>query len=237
MTSSETDVAPRGVSADALSQLYPRLYHMAEEGSWDGIVRHGLLSTSALLDLFEITGDERREIESERRSGAVTISHPVHGRAVIRDQKPMDDTGLARALRDDLTPREWYELLNRHVFFWTSESRLKRLLAAREYRSRRQLVLTVRTAELLQHYGRNVLLSPMNSGATKPFPHPRGRDTFLPMADYPLAEWQKKRPRGEFVVELLVATSVPGVVDFIERAVHVGGGQPDSFVYNPNAKP
>ena len=148
----------------------------------------------------------------------------------------MDDTGLARALRDDLTPREWYEFLNRHVFFWTSESRLRRLLAAREYRDRRQLVLMIRTAELLERYGRNVLLSPMNSGATKPYPHARGRDTFLPMADYPLAEWKRKRPRGEFVVELLVATGVPDVLAFVERAEHVGGRTPDVVVYQASTK-
>lgn len=235
MTRSTTNMAPRGVTAEVLSELYPRLYHMAEEGSWDGIVRHGLLSTSALLDLFEVTGEERRRIESERRSGSVVITHPVHGRAVIRDQKPMDDTGLARALRDDLTPREWYEFLNRHVFFWTSEARLKRLLSAREYRNRRQLVLTIRTAELLALHHSAVLLSPMNSGATKPYPHPRGRDTFLPMSDYPLAEWKRKRPRGEFVVELLVATSVLDVVDFVERAEHVGGGAAAVTVYESPA--
>lgn len=218
------DDAPIGVSAQALAELYPRLYHMAEEGAWDGIMRHGLLSTSALLDLFEVSGAKRKQIESERRSESMVVTHPVHGRAVIRDQKPMDDTGLRRALSDGLTPRKWYELLNRHTFFWTSESRLQRLLAAQAYRTRRQLVLTVRTAELLHKHVANVLLSPMNSGATKPFPHPRGRDTFLPLGHYPFEAWRRKRPRGEAVVELLVTRGVPDIRHFVERAEHVGGG-------------
>jgi hypothetical protein len=39
---------------------YPRLYHMAEDGSWPSIQAHGLLSTRAMLDHFEVTPDERR---------------------------------------------------------------------------------------------------------------------------------------------------------------------------------
>jgi uncharacterized protein DUF7002 len=42
-----------------LVETCPRLFHMAEPGSWAGIQRHGLLSTSALLDLFEVDGDLR----------------------------------------------------------------------------------------------------------------------------------------------------------------------------------
>ena len=39
---------------ERLISRYPTLYHMAEDGSWESIQRHGLLSTSALLDRFEI---------------------------------------------------------------------------------------------------------------------------------------------------------------------------------------
>ena len=46
-------------NADLLIELYPRLYHMAHAGSWPMIQRHGLLSTTALLDLFEIGGERR----------------------------------------------------------------------------------------------------------------------------------------------------------------------------------
>src|SRR5690242_18502139 len=103
---------------------------MAESGSLPGIRRHGLLSTSALLDLFEIAGSERYNIESCRRPGSVVISHPVHGQAVIRDQKPMSEEMLRRCLIG-LTPRQWFELLNHKVFFWADGDRLQRLLGAR----------------------------------------------------------------------------------------------------------
>ena len=204
-----------GISPAEFVQRYPRLYHMAEAGSWDGIRQHGLLSASALLDLFDVVGKMRVDLEQRRRPECVTITHAKHGSAVIRDQKPMDDRGLERALRDGLTPQDWYALLNGRVFFWVSEERLARLLGARAYRLRRQTVLTVDTAGLLkQHVGR-VTLSPINSGCTKPYPQPRGRDTFLPLPAYPFAAWQRKRGRGDAVVELAVDYSVPDVVDFV----------------------
>lgn len=82
---------------------YARLFHMAESGSWGSIRERGLLSTTALLDLFEIDGSRRSAIESEWRPESVTIEHPVHGTAVIRDQHPMPPEHLAKAL-DGLTP-------------------------------------------------------------------------------------------------------------------------------------
>ena len=61
---------------DQFVARYPRLYHMAECGSWPSIKRHGLLSTSALLDLFEVSDAERFSIESTWRSREVTVEHP-----------------------------------------------------------------------------------------------------------------------------------------------------------------
>src|SRR5215208_2327651 len=112
------------MQAAELIARYPRLYHMAEDGSWDAIRRHGLLSTRALLDLFEIRGAERDALYSRHRPSGTTVHHPVHGTAVIRDQKPMSDSKVATALGGSMTPREWYELLNDRVFFWLSEDRL-----------------------------------------------------------------------------------------------------------------
>jgi len=41
---------------------YPKLYHMAEDGSWPNIQKLGLLSTSALLTKFGYIGANREEI-------------------------------------------------------------------------------------------------------------------------------------------------------------------------------
>lgn len=89
---------------------------MAEAHSWRLIAKFGLLSTSALLDLFEITGAERDAIESARRPESVAIHHPVHGTAWIRDNKPIIDSVLRRTLVG-MTEAEFYRTLNGRVFF------------------------------------------------------------------------------------------------------------------------
>ncbi|MGH7969145.1 MAG: DUF7002 family protein, partial [Limisphaerales bacterium] len=91
-----------------LLQYYPRLYHMAEAGTWPSILKHGLLSTTALLDLFEVPAAQRKQIESTHRPECVTIAHPVHGSAVIRDQKPMRESTLLTCLVG-IKPFQWYE--------------------------------------------------------------------------------------------------------------------------------
>ncbi|MEG9861289.1 MAG: hypothetical protein V6Z81_02105 [Parvularculales bacterium] len=44
---------------EELIENCPKLYHMAERGSWSSIEKQGLFSTSALLDLYGYTGEER----------------------------------------------------------------------------------------------------------------------------------------------------------------------------------
>lgn len=213
-----------GVRPEVLVARFPRLYHMAETGSWHAIQRHGLLSTRALVDLFELQGDKREALLARHRPNSVLIRHPVHGEAVIRDQKPMSDGGLERVLRDGLTPSDWYRILNEKVYFWLERRRLDSLLAAAAYRDRRQTVLTVDTATLLSRHVDRILLSPINSGCTKPYPQPRGRDTFLPLVTYPFDEWDSKRRRRDPVVELTVQYSVPDIRDCVITVEEVGGG-------------
>ncbi|QIN80800.1 hypothetical protein GBA65_12730 [Rubrobacter marinus] len=178
---------------------------MAEDGSWESIRSVGLLSTSALLDRFEVRGERRREIESSRRPEIVEIQHPELGRAFVRDNKPMQEKTLERCLVG-MTPREWYENLNRRVFFWVDEKRLRKLLGARAYRERPHLVLEIDTAELLQRHSEKVSLSSINSGATFTMnPAPRGPDTFKRIPDH---------PDGKPVVELTVDYTVPDLADF-----------------------
>jgi hypothetical protein len=200
---------------------------MAEAGSWPTIVRLGLLSTSALLDLFEITGATREAAESERRDTSTVLRHPVHGSAVLRDHGPMHDEKLRRCLRDGLTPRDWYRTLNRRVFFWVSEQRLMDLLEAKAYRGRRHTILTVPTARLLERFADRVTLSSINSGATLFNPAPRGIDTFRSIADYPAKErGPMKGGPAKPVVELTVDYSVPEVAGLVDEVREVGCGLP-----------
>jgi hypothetical protein len=209
----------------------PTLYHMAEAGSWDSISRHGLMSTSALLDFCGVEGEVRFQTESSRRSENVVIVHPKHGRVVIRDNKPMDDKGLLRCLQDNLTPREWYELLNSRVFFWLTRDRLLRLLNAGAYSKLAHDVLELDAKALVEAYRDKITLSPMNSGCTKPVAHPRGRDTFLRINDYPYNHWRTRRRRGERVVELCVPDRVPDARRFVRRAVRTRGSAELELLY------
>jgi hypothetical protein len=62
--SSDEVALTSNLTTEVIATRWPRLFHMAEAGSWLAIQRYGLLSTTALLDLFEITGDDRDSIES-----------------------------------------------------------------------------------------------------------------------------------------------------------------------------
>ena len=187
----------------------PTLYHMAEDGSWPSIQERGLLSTTALLDLYVVTGAVRVQIEGSRRSAGVELQEEGLPPAMIRDQLPMDDVGLRRCLPPHLTPGDWYRLLNQKVFFWLTRNRLLKLLRAGTYRNRPHTVIEVSARKLVEAHRDRIWLCPMNSGCTKPYPHPRDENTFQRIPDYPYIHWRKRRPPGERVVELAVDYSVP----------------------------
>ena len=194
---------------------YPHLYHMAESGSWPSIHRHGLLSTSALLDLFEIHGEKRYVIESKHRPESVTIRHPVYGSAVIRDQKPLHENTLIKLL-DRMSTSEYYELLNSKTFFWVRRERLERLLNARAYRDRSHTVLTIDTRALVTMYQSSIWLSHINSGAAIYGNGRRGTNTFKRIIEYPFEE-RKKRKRDDAIVELAVDYAVKDISELVIR--------------------
>lgn len=202
-----------------LLKYFPRLWHMAEDGSWESIKKHGLLSTTALLDLYGIRGAERKALESERRPESVKIAAKGHAGATVRDNKPLTASALEKCLAPGITPTEWFELLNKRAFFWLSRDRLRGLLKARAYRDRPQIVLTVDTAKLVAAHRDRVELSPINSGSTIYKPQPRGKQTFLSIDDYPFDERRKTRSPKNSVAELVVAGGVPDIAKHL-IAVH-----------------
>jgi hypothetical protein len=205
---------PDKLDADYLARRWPRLYHMAEAGSWPSIERHGLLSTSALLDLFEITGPEREAIESARRPESIEITHPLHGTAWIRDNKPINVTVLRRTLVG-MSEEEWYRALNARVFFWLTEDRLDRLRGAPPYREREHDILTLDTARLLEVQADGVELTHLNTGAVHAGAnYPRGAGTFRRIAEYPWEE-RVRVARQEPIVELTVPHALPDVSRFV----------------------
>lgn len=216
------------VTKDEIEELLiecPTLYHMAESGSWPSIGSFGLLSTSALLDSYEVSGARRHEIEAQRRPTSVTLTKPGRAPAVVRDQLPMDDKGLERCLLDGISPEDWYRRLNSKVFFWLTRERLIRLLNAGTYRAQEHDVLELNSEALMEAYADQIWFCPINSGCTKPFPHPRGNSTFLRISDYPYGQWRTKRKSGERVVELAVDYSIPDVAKYVKRVVRMKSEQ------------
>lgn len=190
-----------------LIQQYPKIYHVAEAGSWPLIMEHGLLCTSALLVLLDCPSDQREQIEARHRPEKVIFNHPNLGSVVIRDQKPMSDKALIKVLTDG-KPEDWYRILNSKVFFWPTLERLFSFLGARAYRNSQQIVIIVDTARLIADYRENIHLSPINSGATLFKPVARGSSTFLGIDAYP----------SKAVAEIAV---VGGVMDVPRYAIEV----------------
>lgn len=203
----------------------PTLYHMAERGSWPSIKQHGLLSTSALMDHYAIEPPRRTEIESQHRPKSVEVTRNGLPRAVVRDQIPMSDAGLRRALPDRLSPADWYELLNGKAFFWLSETRLHKLTNAKTYRDQEHDVLEIDTKSLISAYKDKIWFCPINSGCTKPMPHPRDESIFARIKDYPYDYWRQRRAPKERVVELAVEHSVKDIRDHVKRVVVMQGDQ------------
>ena len=203
-----------------LIERYPKLYHMAEKDAWPSIKADGLLSTTAVLDRFGITGAQRLAIEQGHRPEKMLIGSQEEG-IILRDQKPMFPDRLASALIDGTTPAQWYQFLNGRVFMWAQEKRLFGLLGARQYRKLEHDVLTIDAKELLAAHGANVWLCRMNSGNTFPVPHPRGMADFMRIADYP-AKKRTGAPAKE-VVEIVVDYSVPDIANYVTEVRRIKG--------------
>lgn len=182
---------------------------MSECDSWPTIQKHGLLSVTALLDLFEYSGPKRNSIESEWRPSKVAIKHPVHGTVVIRDQKPMPPDALQECLKPGLEPSDWYKLLNGKSFFWAGTARLERMLTAKAYMNERHWVIKVDANDLLDRYLEKIELTPFNTGFAFDG-RTRGVETFKRLADW---------PRAFEVAEVAVDYAVPDIADLTVSVV------------------
>lgn len=211
------------MTEDELFQRYPRLYHMAADGSWPSIRENGLLSVTRLLDRYGLSGDDRLPYESVRRPGLMSLKAEGMPDAVIRDNKPMYESVLLKKLQDGLTPRDWYEILNRKAFFWVERKRLDTLLAA--YAGDPQIVLVLDTRKLVEAHRKDVRLCRINSGQTLYNAQPRGLGTFLPIDKYPTGPGRVGTPVRPVVAELVVEGGVPDVADFVLEVHRVEDGR------------
>ena len=206
---------------------------MAHQNSWPSIREHGLLSTSALLDLFEIEGENRRAVEAAHRPDSVTIAHPTHGLAVMRDQKPMSERKLASCLTHGMTPEDWYRDLNQRVFFWATRDRLESMVGARAYRGTPHIVLTISTRRLVDRYEDAIQVATINTGSTVYRAVPRGRDTFVPLGDFDYDASRRKRGRSRAIAEVVLEYSLPDVEDLILSVERWIDGRASKVIWQP----
>lgn len=202
-----------------LSSFFPKLYHMTAVENWETIQQYGLLSTSKLLDRFEVEDDRRFRLEYQRRPDSEILKHDVYGQAILRDNIPLIESRLKSCLQDGLTPKDWYAILNRRVFFWPTQERVMTLLNAAAYRSSHQLVIEVSTERLVTEYRDRIELSPMNSGATRPVAHPRGLGTFTALEEYDFEKWRRRRGPTRAVVEVTVLDAVEQLTEIATLVV------------------
>ena len=189
---------------------FPVIWHMTESESWPQIQKHGLLSTSAILDLYGVSGERRRALERCRRPESVVLKDKALGKMTIRDQKPLNEKLLARCLTG-MSPEDWYLTLNQRVFFWVQRARLDRLLCARAYRNRAHTILAIGTDQLVAAHENAITLAKINSGAIHPGSlAARGAGTFEPLRTYPSKDVGR-------VVELAVDYAVPDAATMVSK--------------------
>lgn len=203
------------MTPEQLIALYPRIYHMAEAGSWPSIRKHGLLSSNEVTRRSGAKGHAATKLRRGHRPAKVPIDVPGLGVVVLRDQIPMAPARIQRALPDSVSAADWYELINDRVFFWVSEGRLHRLLNGKQYGHLEHDVLTLNTESLVIAHVNDIHLCHMNSGNTFPVMTKRSPDVFKRIEAYEMNT--RGRPRKQ-VVELTV---VGGVLDIEQHVIEV----------------
>ena len=218
--------------------LPTHIYHLAEAANWQSIQRHGLLSTSALLDITALPKYERDRYEQQRRSNHTELPSGIQ----IRDQKPLPPQALVRCLVG-LTPSEWYQILNGKVFFWLDADRLNRQRRACEPRP--QIVLIVDTERFLSRHAERIALSPINSGNARRRPAVRGKATFVPYAEWLESGWSSEarglgtrcRTNSHRPVELTVEGSIRDTMEYVVDVQWLSPRMPFGFGMDQKAAP
>lgn len=142
----------------------------------------------------------------------------------------MPANALARCLHE-MTPADWYALVNAHVFFWVDPERLNRQRKA--CGARPQVVLTIDVAQLVEAHAARIELTPINTGNARRQPAPRGRATFVPYATWLKSRWAseaaalgtRERSRSHAPVELTVRDAVPYIEKLIVKVTELGAGE------------
>jgi len=222
------------MDASDLISRYPHVYHMAVDGSWPAIQERGLLSTLALVDLYQPDEALRSEILTQVRRRSYVLERAGLPPVTVRDQLPLKF--LEDALFDGVSAQDFLLALNSRVFFWPDRRRLERLMNARAYRRHPQVVLRLDTASLLSAHP-DAELTPYNTGSVHvPGLPKRGPQTFQPIADYPFDDWAQRRgSTKKAIAELTVPWHVPGIARHVTMVERWEEGRPGAVLFRGRA--
>lgn len=209
------------MSPEEFADRHPRLFHVTRPQAIPSIEKHGLLTTSALLDLFAVSGAQRQAIEEKRRPRNVTIRHDLHGEAVVTDNAPLSERALQKCLDDDLTPAHWLRILNGRTFFWPDRINLAKHLQASRRKSEVRTVLVLDTLRLAKAHHERIELAAINTGSTIRRPAHRGLLTFSPAHLYTYGEWQRLRGMHDRLKEVSIVGSVPDIGNYLIETFEV----------------
>jgi len=152
-----------------------------------------------LADLYSFTPEEREACIEKRR----LCNQDLHG-ITLRDQQASPESKMKTCLVGVSIP-DWLALLNAKVFFFLELKKAQRM--AETYAAYQNILLEVDTKTLLERHVAESFVCRFNSGSFQFKPTPRGRASFIPMAEFELRK--KSAP-----TELTINVPVPGIMDF-----------------------
>lgn len=210
-----------GLSVERFAQRFPKLFHVTQEGAWPCIEGHGLLSSSALVDLAGLPNTSRNRLLCQKRNNSETIILPDGCHVTIRDQKPL--VAVEECVKPGTTSAEFLRLLSEKVFFWLSEQNVNGLLQAGPYRQRNHCVLVLETESLLADYAPKTTLTSFNTGNSRRRPVLRDYHSFIP-----LECWDR---RLSAIVELAIDHRVRDVRKHVLSVEHRKAGEAPTIIY------
>ncbi|WP_148053127.1 DUF7002 family protein [Pseudomonas brassicacearum] len=207
-----TSIKPNPIlTPEEISSLHPRLFHITHPQALPSISKYGLLSTSHLLELFDVPSEDRSLLEAMRRPTNIEIEHPVHGKAILTDNTPLMVKALSQCLDDGLHPADWMRLLNQRVFFWVDEKNMTNHLRASTHRREKRVVMVFDTLSVARANFKKIELAPINTGSTVRKAARRGLSTFSPAHLYNYRDWQKLRGGRDRIKELTVLGGIQDI--------------------------
>ena len=206
---------------------FAHVYHLADAENWPSIRARRAAERHAAAQAVGAEHGGQARIEREQRRASLTLPSG----AVLRDQLPMPPSALARCLVD-MTPAEWYALINSKVFFWFDAERLNRQRRASGI-SPKAVVMTIDAERLLATHGARAEVSAINTGNARRKPAIRGRQSFVPYATWLESRWVSEgaalglrpRPASHRPVELTIGDGLPDVMDFVVSLSHLEPGR------------